>query len=179
MSQPFSVQGGNGGATGFNNYNQSIGGEIATIRGDDSYQFFRDIQGLVSASMDPQELGNVMPYGDVVIMGFIDMDRNGTINTENSRLRLEIWDDYARNGSASEIALSFNRMKSYNPNGNQITMVFGDDFGDIIVSGEYTQYDFYGYVTYRNTKSFDGSSSYAEGNVGSFQVSVCGLFRCQ
>lgn len=181
-SQPYIVQGvNNQGANnqGFNNYNGSTGSEWSYIRADDSYTFSQAVQGLVSASMDPQELGYVSNYGDVAIIGYIDMDQQGNINQENSRLRLEIWDDYARMGSASEIALAFNRLDSYNYNGNQINLVFDDGFGQIIVSGELNQYDFYGTVSYQNAVSYDGTSSKAAGVLGTFQVPSCAFFRCQ
>ncbi len=157
----------------------NTGSELADVRSNDSYGFLQAVQGLVSASMDPQELGNVNSSGDVWIIGYIDMDQQGNINQANSVLRLEIWDDYARSGSASEIALAFNNLQSYSYNGNQINLVFEDNYGQIIVSGDYSQYDFYGTVSYRNTVSYDGNSTPAAGVLGTFQVPVCSFFRCQ
>ncbi len=157
----------------------NTGSEWVYLQSNDTYGFTEAIKGLVSASMDPQELGYVSNYGDVALIGYIDMDQQGTINQNNSRLRLEIWDDFARSGSASEIALQFNNLSTYNYSGNQMTLVFQDAFGQIIVTGQFTQSDFYGTVSFKNSQSFGGSTSYASGTIGSFQVPYCGFFRCQ
>lgn len=174
--QPYNVQGQQQQGNGFNNTG-GTGSQWTYLQPSDSYGFLSAAQGLVSASMDPQELGTVQ-NGDVAMIGYIDMDQQGNINRSNSRFRLEIWDDYARNGSASAIALEFNSLASSSYNGNQINLVFEDSYGQIIVSGQYNQYDFYGTVSYRNSVSFDGSSSPAAGVLGNFQVPACGFFRC-
>ena len=140
--------------------------------------FFQAVQGLVSASMNPQELGSVNNYGDVAIIGYIDMDQSGNVNQANSRLRIEIWDDYARSGQASEIALAFNGLSSSNYNGNQLNLIFMDNYGQIVVTGQLNQNTFYGTVSYQNAVSFDGASSPASGVLGTFQVPACGFFRC-
>lgn len=179
------VQNGNntGNPTGFNqggNYTSgNSSSQWAYIQGNDPNSFYRTVQGLVSASMNPEELGNVNSNSDVAIIGFIDMDQNGNVYPANSRLRIEIWDDYARSGSASEIALAFNSMASSNYSGNQIQFHFQDEFGRITVTGQVSQNNFYGTVSYQNAKVFDGSSNYASGTLGTFQVPACGFFRCQ
>lgn len=181
VSQPFQTQPPNNQqqplypGQGFN-----TGSEWVYLQSNDTYSFTEAIRGLVSASMDPQELGHVSNYGDVALIGYIDMNQQGTINPSNSRLRIEIWDDYARAGSASEIALQFNALSTYNYNGNQITLVFQDAFGEITVYGQFNnQSDFYGTVSYRNKQSYAGGTNYASGTIGSFQVPYCGFFRCQ
>ncbi len=162
-----------------NTNGSSTGSEWVYLQSNDTYGFSNAVKGLVSATMDPQELGYVNNYGDVALIGFIDMNQQGVVNQSNSRLRLEIWDDYARSGSASEIAIQFNNLTSYNYNGNQITLVFQDQYGQITISGQLTQYDFYGTVSFQNNQAFGGGSSFASGVLGNFQVPYCGFFRCQ
>ncbi len=162
-----------------NNSGYNIGSEWVYLQSNDTYGFSEAIRGLVSASMDPVELGYVSPYGDVALIGYIDMNQQWAVNQANSRLRIEIWDDYARAGSSPEIAIQFNSLSSYNYNGNQITLVFQDSYGEIIISGQITQSDFYGTVSFRNTQSFAGGAQHASGVIGYFQVPYCGFFRCQ
>lgn len=179
VAQPFQTQPPNNQQPLNPGQGYNTGSEWVYLQSNDTYGFTEAIRGLVSASMDPQELGYVSNYGDVALIGYIDMDQQGTINQNNSRLRIEIWDDYARSGSASEIALQFNNLSTYNYNGNQMTLVFQDAFGQITITGQFTQSDFYGTVSFRNSQSFNGSTSYAAGTIGSFQVPYCGFFRCQ
>ena len=160
-----------------NGYN--TGSQWVYLQSSDYNSFYQSLQGFVSASMNPQELGNVSNYGDVALIGYIDMDSQGNINTANSRLRIEIWDDYARSGSASEIAVAFNNLSSYSFNGNQLNLVFQDSYGQVVVSGQLTNQDFYGTVSYYNNASYDGYSGGASGTLGNFQVPYCGFFRCQ
>lgn len=157
----------------------NIGSQWVFLQTTDYNSFIQSIKGLVSASMDPNGLGNLSNYGDVALIGYIDMNQQYSINTANSRFRLEIWDDYARSGSASEIALSFNSLANYQVNGSQITLYFQDSYGQVIISGQIYGSDFYGTVSFRNSQSFDGSANYASGTLGSFQVPYCGFFRCQ
>lgn len=179
VAQPFQPQPPNTQQPLYPGQGYKTGSEWVYLQSNDTYGFTEAIKGLVSASMDPQELGYVSNYGDVALIGYIDMDQQGTINQTNSRLRIEIWDDYARSGSASEIALQFNSLSTYSYNGNQMTLVFQDAYGQITVTGQFTQSDFYGTVSFKNSQSFAGSASYASGTIGSFQVPYCGFFRCQ
>jgi hypothetical protein len=151
----------------------------AYVLSNDANQFFQSVRGLVSASMDPQELGNVNNNGDVAIIGFVDMNQAGSINAANTRLRLEIWDDYAQSGQASEIAIAYNSLASSTVNGSHVELVFDDNnYGRILISGDYDQATFYGSVSFQNHKSFDGVTAPAAGVLGNFQVPVCGFFYC-
>lgn len=181
VAQPFQTQPPNNQQQPlYPNQGYNTGSEWVYLQSNDSYGFTEAIRGLVSASMDPQELGYVSSYGDVALIGYIDMNQQGTINQSNSRLRLEIWDDYARSGSASEIALQFDALSTYNYSGNQITLVFQDAFGEVTIYGQFSQSsDFYGTVSFRNKQSYTGNANYASGTIGSFQVPYCGFFRCQ
>lgn len=161
---------------GYQDYGAS-GSQWAYIRGDNTQSFYGAIQGLVSASMNPSELGNVTAYGDVAIIGSIEMNRQGQINPNNSRLRIEIWDDYARMGQASEIALAFNAMSTYTYNGNQLIMHFNDQYGEVIISGQFNQSEFIGTLSFQNSQHFDGTSRPASGVIGTFQVPTNGFFR--
>lgn len=180
-STPVNVPSSNNQQTGTNTQNNyNVGSQWVYLQSTDSYSFQQSLKALVSASMDPKDLGYVSNYGDVVLIGYIDMSmQQSTINASNSRFRLEIWDDYARSGNASEIALSFNSLSTYQVNGGQITLVFQDPYGQIIISGQTNYYDFYGTVSFKNLKSFDGSTNLPSGTLGTFQVPYCGFFRCQ
>ncbi len=161
--------------TGYNN----IGSQWVYLQALDYNSFLISLKGLVSASMDPSGLGSISNYGDVALIGYIDMNQQYSINAANSRFRLEIWDDYAQSGSASAIALSFNSLSNYSVNGNQINLVFQDAYGQIFINGQLGGGDFYGTVSFKNSKSFDGSTTMASGTLGTFKVPYCGFFRCQ
>lgn len=175
-TQPFNAGGNN---AWMNNQSGVNGSQWSYIRINGTSDPRRPVQGLISASMDPSELGSISSYGDVAIIGYVDMDQNGNVNRTNSRLRIEIWDDFARSGSAAEIALAFNSLTNSSYNGNQITLVFEDQFGQIVIDGQFNQYEFYGNVSYQNYQFYGGGSQPDAGVLGSFQVPICGFFRCQ
>lgn len=166
-----------GGSTAPGMYN--IGSQWVFLQSTDYNSFLNSVKGLVSASMDPSGLGSLSNYGDVALIGYIDMNQQYSINSANCRFRMEIWDDYARSGSASAIAFSFNSLSNYSVNGNQINLVFQDAYGQLFITGQIGSGEFYGTVSFKNYKSFDGSTNMASGTLGTFKVPYCGFFRCQ
>ena len=159
------------------NYNTN-GSDVVYLGMSNPSDFLNSLKGLVSAVFDPAELGNVNNYSDVKMRGYIDMDRSFKVNRSNSSLVIEIVDDYAKAGTADKITLSFNNLFDSRTDTNPISLTFKDDYGYIILNGNLSEYDFTGEVTYKNLKSFDSSSQFANGSLGQFQIPVCSFFRC-
>jgi hypothetical protein len=64
-------------------------------------------------------------------------------------------------------------------NGNQVNLVFQDNYGQIIITGELNNYSFYGQVSFQNSTSYTGGGYGQSGVIGSFQIDRCAMFRCQ
>lgn len=140
---------------------------------------FSAVQGLISASMDPRELGEISNSGDVGIIGYVERDAAGNVNYQNSRMAIKIWDSYAYDG-ADPIEIQISRLESASGNGsNGMTLIFADAYGEIIISGQVDQTNFYGQVSYRNSQYFDDSQNPRSGTLGSFRTPICNFFSCR
>jgi hypothetical protein len=135
------------------------------------------IKALVSASFDPSKLGYVNPQNGVFIQGFIDGNQNA-VNAYGSSLRIEIWDNYAASGQESAIPISFTGARSAQISGNQINLVFEDQYGSIILTGYINGNTITGDVSFRNNRSFDNVSQPREGVLGNFEVPTCSFLKC-
>jgi hypothetical protein len=155
-------------------------------------EFNLAIKALMSASMDPSQLGYVNSQNGIVFQGFIDINQN-MINPNTSNLTIVIKDSYALSGQASEITLSFPVAKAASELSNnqfvnnQFSIAFEDPvyangpikspYGAIILEGTVNGGTITGRVLYKNYTSFDGSSVH-EGILGAFEIQTCGFVRC-
>lgn len=135
------------------------------------------LKALVSASFDPSRLGYVNPQNGVFIQGFIDANQN-TVNAYNSTLRIEIWDNYATSGQDSAIPISFSGARSAQISGNQMNLVFEDQYGAIVLTGYINGNTITGDISFKNYRSFDNVSQPREGVLGNFEVPTCSFLRC-
>lgn len=157
----------------------SMGGSQWSVIQNSNGSLQQAVAGLISASMDPSELGTVN-NGDVRITGYIDRDRTGSVNYANSWMVIEIIDSYARQGNVDPIQIEIVGLSNAVSNGNNVELSFSDAYGMITIRGQTDQNSFYGQqISYRNTESFNREAQPASGILGEFQVSLCGLFRCQ
>jgi hypothetical protein len=159
---------------------QGVGapGTVATIQFSAAQQatITENARILVSATMDPQALGDV---NSVEVSGNIGVQANGQISND-SAFQIVIRDQYVgttSDGSVIEpvvIRVSNATGTAYN---GQVNANFTDSYGTITLTGQWQNGgSFSGTVSFRNTRgTYNGKS---QGSLGSFSISTCAFFRC-
>ncbi|MCE3010348.1 MAG: hypothetical protein LW875_07030 [Proteobacteria bacterium] len=181
--------------TGFANlprqaFNGSAPGAITT---SDQYAstFQEAVKALVSATVNPNEVGQVSNRNGVILYGDVQLDGAGNATTQ-SKMMLEIRDSYVGQTGADgkvieairiSMALSTNpSQRSYVRNG-QAELFFADQYGWIRLKGTYDGSWFQGSeVEFQNSTVYQGASQGSAprgGYLGGFYVQTCGFFRCQ
>ena len=149
---------------------------------------------LVSATMNPEDLGEVSGDVNSTTTGIRFV---GTIRTNapfrpgtalqvapGSEIRIDIWDSYAADGAAPAYPITF----VAGQNGAQISgsftsgvnLMFRDQHGTIEFRGSVDGSNMYsGTVLFQNLKNYDGSTGGAAETLGQFRVPACGFFVCQ
>lgn len=159
-------------------------GTQATVTASDANAaaFQESAKTLASASVDPVSIGTISNRNGVVIRGAVGVDKsNGQIVTSNSVIELDITDSNVGKtdtdgNTIPAIKIVLQGVSGGVLAGNQAKLVFGDNLGTVTISGHYDQNYFYGVVDFENSsKTYNGHSG---GTLGSFQVPVCGFFRC-
>lgn len=143
------------------------------------------LKSLISGQMDPQYLGYVSPTDGVMLRAYVEVDSSGRVVPQNSRLSLEIKDEYTNQTDSSgnripSVTMTLPASSGYAYNG-QVQLVFQDSVGRIEVYGTFQNGAVMsGQVWFANTKKWDGSSVSASlVGLGNFQIQTCGFFRCQ
>ncbi|MFN7824572.1 MAG: hypothetical protein ACK5P6_04340 [Pseudobdellovibrionaceae bacterium] len=162
-------------------------GAVAT---SDQYAstFQEAVKALVSATVNPDEVGQVSNRNGVILYGDIQIDGAGNV-TNQSKMMLEIRDSYVgQTGSdgkvieAIRIAMALStspNQRSYVRNG-QAELFFADQYGWIRLKGTYDGSWFQGSeVEFQNSTIYQGGSAPRGGFLGGFYVQTCGFFRCQ
>lgn len=173
------VRGGTEGAAGGSTlpsgqaYNPGPG--VAVYVDDQSAATFDNaVKLLVSATVDPQQVGHVDNRAGVIMQGEVLIDRNtGRLNTANSKIQLTITDDMTdANGNRYEpIVIKVLGTSGTAMNGTA-NLVFSDSYGSINISGTYDSTTFRGNVSFQNTGKQMTS-------LGRFEIPVCNFFNCQ
>lgn len=143
------------------------------------------LKSLVSAQMDPQYLGYVSSTDGVMIRAYVEVDGQGRVVPQNSRLSIEIKDEFTNQTDSSgnripSVTMTLPASSGYAYNG-QVQLVFQDSAGRIEVYGTFQNGSIMnGQLWFANSRKWDGSavSSQLTG-LGNFQVQTCGFFRCQ
>ncbi|MCX7675529.1 MAG: hypothetical protein N2Z70_06845 [Bdellovibrionaceae bacterium] len=134
------------------------------------------MRALVSATLDPSDLGYVSPVDGVKMRGFIDLDNQGRALVGRSVLELEIRDEFVgqiQDGIKIEPILLRLPLRSGWATGGQFQLEFADSLGWIRLEGRFqnagrTQ----GKISFRNSNGREGSGV-------DFEIDTCGFFRCQ
>lgn len=154
------------------------GTEVAVYAQDSYYnQFNQAIKVLVSATMDPSNVGNVDNRNGVKLRGSVTINTStGRIDTANSKIELSIQDDLKNSDGElyQPIVITVLGTSGTAMNG-QVNLTFSDQYGSINLTGTYDANTFRGNVNFQNAKSYNGLSG---GTLGSFEVPVCGFFKC-
>ncbi|AHI06140.1 hypothetical protein BDW_08200 [Bdellovibrio bacteriovorus W] len=155
-----------------------------------SYNFENDVKGFVSATLSPDQLGQIgydinSPTG-IDLYGSFQFDSNGQIVAQNTNVKIRIFDSYAvaYNGQpamvqpyqiSAEQAYSGSIQRSGSMSSFNVT--FKDEYGEFTFSGNVNQSGIAnGTVTYRNYVAVSGYSP-ASGTLGQFTMYACALIK--
>lgn len=156
---------------------------------------FRDrVAGLVSASLDPQQLGDISgEEGGVTGIDFrlrLKSDGQGGIVATASHMQFMIFDSLVGQLDSAgaqivpyEITMTKtgdvqNRVEvsgNVDQANRTFTVTFRDDYGNISLQGRWDGSVARGTITFENFRSYDNSTP-RSGMLGSFAVPTCGLF---
>ncbi len=177
------------------NFVQGQWGEVYVDPTESNLSLFqKSVEYLVSATMDPQLLGQVSGRSrdntGVRFQGFVDTQANGSINLQNTSLRLVIWDDLvgktAEDGKTiNEISITFGSAASGSIQGNTIHLLFKDEvppeqqYGEIRLDGTFQADAFRGTIGFTNYKNaVPGEQPHSANPMGNFIISTCGFLNC-
>lgn len=156
-----------------------------TTQASYSDSFQAQVQALVSGQMDPQYLGRVSPTDGVMIRAYVEVDQQGRVIPQNSKISIEIRDEYTNQRDSSgnvigPVTMTVPAYQGYAYNG-QLQLVFQDSVGQVAVVGAYQNGGILNAQFYfANSRRFDGTSVNMQMTaLGNFQMQTCGFFRCQ
>lgn len=181
----------NGQPIKFDPVNGTSWGEIT---GSPQNLFEEAVRYLVSASIDPKELGSVSGQSGqntgVRFWGVVETESSFTqgpsrqaIRLNTAELRITIWDSFAGQTDSAgnvipEYPIHFHGAAEGYVDGTRAVLTFSDSLGKIILDGTISKDYFQGAIRFDNVQYWDGRTPGAEGTIGSFKVPTCGFFKC-
>ncbi len=141
---------------------------------------------LISASMDPNQLGDVSgalnaPTG-IDFSGRIKLADSGDLIPSQSELHVQIFDSNSYSGgNINPILIDFSTAQSghFESGSNHFTALFRDRFGDVLLDGVSNGSIVTGVVSFKNAQSYTGAISVTPNYItlGAFVIRACGLFN--
>jgi hypothetical protein len=155
-------------------YTQSTGRIFTEARF--ANEFNGAIAALVSATLQPEDLGYVNPLSGVKLKGYVELDHQGRMLPSNSQIKIEIHDEFtgqSQNGvTIPPIIISVPGASGF-ASGGQAQLRFEDQLGWIQLNGTYGDGGrFFGVLSFQNSNGRSGENL-------SFEIETCGFFRCQ
>ena len=158
-------------------------GSEVTVEMEDSQAavFNQNIKVLVSATMNPEDVGNVDNRNGVKLRGEIGLNcgagANGSLKAADSKIQLTITDDKrdSEGNLYQPIVIKVVGSSGSINNGN-VNLVFADDYGSITLTGYISGSTYTGNVNFQNTKAYNGRSS---GTLGRFVIPSNNIFICK
>lgn len=153
-------------------------------------QFNVQAKGLMSATLPPQQIGEVASYAGMTsgmrIQGGVRASfANGMISNVDlaaAQIRIAIWDTKAgtTDGGGKIIPEYPIHMIGANGSaaGNQVNLTFTDAYGTITVGGVIQGGLFQGQLSFNNFVNLSGGSLPNSGSLGGFTINVCDFFVC-
>lgn len=150
-----------------------------------SATFRQRVGDLVSASLDPQFLGEITGEGatgtGLDLYMRLKTDAQGKIDA-SSALQIAIYDSYVgtidQDGKQVQpypIVITKGASGSVDRTQKTFQVVFSDDYGSLTFQGTYDANVARGSVHFTNTRSFDGGAP-RSGKLGTFLIPGCGIF---
>ncbi len=153
--------------------------------------FETEVQGFENASVPGSDVGTVsatLQNNTGVFMGGNIIFTSGNLSTmqssaqiaTSSAILIQVIDSYDAQGAPQLHPVELPAI-SGTVNGTSAVMTFGDSFGTVTLTGNFTTSYFTGTVQYSNTLQYDGSPNPNPGTfpMGQFQVPTCQFFHCQ
>lgn len=147
--------------------------------------FQQNVIDMLSAKFDPQGIGMIDDQS-VILAAYLEMAANGQITNQSSRMRLWIYDSYAKdqvkmdNGeTAQPFYIEINGAASGNVSGNQFNVTFRDDTREFNIQGTYTGNVASGAVSFRNLRDYANTSLKSASPMGYFVTETCALLNCR
>lgn len=155
-----------------------------------SYSFENDVKGFVSATLSPDQLGQIgydinSPTG-IDFYGSFQFDSNGQLVPQNTTVRIRIFDSYAvsQNGQPAMVApyeivvnQAFSGSIQRSGSMSSFNVTFKDEYGEFTFRGNVNQNGIAsGTVSYRNYVAVPGYSP-ASGTLGQFTAYGCALIK--
>lgn len=175
-------------------YSPSSGTSWGEMTGSPENAFQDAIYYLVSASIDPKELGTVSGRSGqstgVRFWGYVETEASFTTGPSNQRIRrdvseirISIWDSFVGKTDASgnlipEYPIHIRGSADGYVEGTRAVITFSDSYGSIKLEGTIGKDNFQGVVKFDNARYWDGATPGAEGTIGNFSVPTCGFFKC-
>lgn len=153
--------------------------------GANAQAFQTALKSLVSGQMDPQYLGYVSPTDGVMLRAYVEVDAQGRVVPQNSRISVEIRDEFTNQTDSAgnripPVTMTLPASSGYAYNG-QVQLVFQDSVGRIEIYGQFQNGGIMnGQLWFANTRNWEGSAVSTQLTaLGNFQIQTCGFFRCQ
>lgn len=153
-----------------------------------SFSFEQNVKGLLSATINPYEVGSISPQGNaqtgVRFSGTVKLDSSGNVLGAQSAVTITVYDSiWQMNQTASNlIKIEFTAAKGatisgqFNTQSGQGNLVLQDQYGTITFNGTLNAQNFSGTVSYQNAVSVLGSTP-ASGSLGQFFVQKCAFLQ--
>lgn len=140
------------------------------------------VDGLLSATVDPQYFGTITSSNGVQVQGRLAFDNSGNLNAPASNLQLTITDSFVgqtdnTGATVQPYLIQFNSASSGQINVSNGTFVvqFKDNFGEVDLNGQFNTSTVMATVSYVNYANVVAGSSNAQGTIGVFQMPRCGF----
>lgn len=152
-----------------------------------SFDFENRVKALLSATVNPAEVGSVSAMANGTGVGFtglIKLDSSGNIVGAQSKLTITVHDSiwYMNQIDANKIKLNFDPATGSTISG-QFNVQTGDGFlslkdqyGEVRFEGKIDAQNFSGTVKFQNATTVIGGSP-ASGTLGQFQIQRCAIFQ--
>lgn len=154
-------------------------GQPVSVFAQDSMitQFNEAIKILVSATMDPANVGNVDNRNGVKLRGVISLNcTSGVMNPASSKIEVSIQDDLKNSdGELYEPIIITVLGASGTASNSNVNVTFSDQYGLINLVGTYDSSNFTGDLKFKNTTAYKGKT---EGTLGSFKIPLSEIFKC-
>lgn len=152
-----------------------------------SYDFENRVKALLSATVNPAEVGTISAQANGTGVGFtglVKLDSNGNVIGAQSKLTITVYDSiwYMNQTEANLINLRFDPSTGsalsgqFNIQTGDGFLSLKDQFGEVRFEGKIDAQNFSGTIKFQNSATVIGGSP-ASGTLGQFQIQRCAIFQ--
>ena len=159
--------------------------ERGSIFDNSAFDFETKVKGLLSAFLQPSEVGTVSGFQanpGVRFSGKIKLDGNGAVVGAQSNVQIQVEDSFFLFQGNKIIEMKFSQSATssltgqFNTSNGQGSLILQDEYGQIKFDGTIDAQKFSGTMSFQNTKTVVGGAP-ASGTLGQFWVSTCGFVQ--